>query len=399
MIGFIVAAAVLVLVALAFVLPPLLKAPKDSMGSEREANLAVHRQRLRELQAERDSGALAPAAYEEAKAELERQLLEELRPEQAAQLRPARRTALVVALAVPLLAGGVYLTLGSYRAWLQPAVPPADDVHAQVEFIRQNVDRLQARVEEQPDDLDAWLMLGRSYVLLQRYADAVAVLERAQAHFGEVPQVLAERAEAVAYASGGDLQGQAKTLLLRALELDPANPKALWLAGLSAAQGERPAEARQYWQRLLDVLPPESGAARQIRGLMAELGGETPEALAAVPTARLTVEVRLAPALAERAPPEATVFILARAAGDGPKAPLAVARRQVKDLPTTVQLDDTMGMVPGMTLAEFPEVVLEARVSRNGDAIAVPGDPIGRSAPVKVGAEAPVVVEINGTVP
>jgi len=402
MIWFVVAAVVMVIIALAFIVPPLLRAPEGGLGSHREANLAVHRQRLRELAAERDSGALTPAAYEEAKTELERQLLEEVRPEQEARARPSWLSAAAVVVAVPLLAGGIYLTLGSYQNWTASTVPADEDPHAQLEFIRNNVEQLRARVEQQPDDLEAWLMLGRSYLLLQRYPEAVALLAKAQEQFGEQPQMLAERAEAIAYASGGDLQGESSTLLARALQLDPDHPKALWLSGLAAAQAERPAQAKAHWQRLLTVLPPESGAAGQIRSLLAQLDG-VPDAPAdqapRAASARLAVEVSLAPAVAEQAPADATVFILARAAGDGPKAPLAVVRRQVRDLPATVELDDTMGMVPGMTLAAFPEVVVEARVSRNGDAIAASGDSIGRSEPVKVGAEAPVTVVIDQTVP
>lgn len=103
--------------------------------------------------------------------------------------------------------------------------------------------------------------------------------------------------------------------------------------------------------------------------------------------ASLKVAVSLSPAVAKQAAPDDVVFIFARAA-HGPRMPLAIARKQVKDLPATVVLEDSQGMGQGMTLSSVPEVIVVARVSKSGMANAQNGDLEGVSAPVKNGTKA-----------
>lgn len=124
-------------------------------------------------------------------------------------------------------------------------------------------------------------------------------------------------------------------------------------------------------------------AATGAAGLSAEYATPAAEAPAAA-GASLRVAVSLSPALAGKAAPQDTVFVFARPA-QGPRMPLAIVRLQVKDLPTTVVLDDSHGMSPQMSLASVPEVVVVARVSKSGMAAAAPGDFEGVSAPVKAG--------------
>ena len=122
----------------------------------------------------------------------------------------------------------------------------------------------------------------------------------------------------------------------------------------------------------------------------------------ALPVRSIKVAVKLSPALAGKVAPGDTVFIFARAA-QGPKMPLAIVRMQMKDLPTTVTLDDSMAMVPDMKMSNFPELVIGARVSKSGDAIPKPGDLEGYAPPLKTGAAGPVEVVIGsvagGTAP
>lgn len=393
-----IASALLVL-ALGIVLPSLLRGRGEARGSD-EVNLAIHRDRLAELQRERDEGRLSEAEFAEARAELEARVLDDLRADPRRPARPARGGAIAVALLLPILTVALYLRFGGEA----PSAPPAgaqlpQDPQAQLEFIRANVEQLRRRAETNPDDLEAWLMLGRSYVVLQRYDDAVTALDRARGRFGEQPQLLAELAEALAYRGGGALGGEPLSLIRRALAQNPDHPKALWLAGLAAMQAERPDAAAGHWQRLLGVLPADSGAAAQVRRLLAELRTRPAPAapVESEATVRLPVSVRLDPALAGQVPADATVFILARAA-NGPRAPLAVLRRQASELPLEVVLDDTMAMVPGMNLTAFPQVVVEARVSRSGNAASSAGDLLGRSEPLAPGEGGRVELLIDSVV-
>lgn len=395
MITFWIACAVMLLAALALVLRPLLAARPLPALDQQEANVAVFRRRLAELEAEQAAGLLTEADAAEARLELERQLLGDAAsdPTQPLRYRPSYKTAAVVGVALPVAVLALYLQMGSPRV---PDALPSQDVQSQLAFIQEHLAELEQQVRAEPDNLQALLMLGRAYVVLQRYDEAVELYAAAQPRFGGQPALLVDQAEALGYAQGGNLLGQPAALLDQALALAPAFPKGLWLAGLAAMQAEDPAQARQHWQRLLAELPADSEAAGQVRELLAELGGASADS--AGPAASLQVEVQLAPALAQRVAPGSTVFVLARPAGGEQRAPLAVVRRTVDELPLAVTLDESMAMVPGMSLREFPDVVVEARVSLSGAAASQAGDLIGLSAPVRVGDAQRVSIVIDRVV-
>ena len=389
-------ALLMLVLALALVLPPLLRRPASQVDHNR-ANIAIHRQRLAELDAEVAAGTLAPDTAAEARSEIERQLLSELQPEQRTQSRPSRVVAASVAVLLPLLAVGLYFQLGGQPPENRQAQVPADR-EGQIAFIREHLKELEMQVEAQPENLDGWLMLARSHMVLQQYEQAAQTLARAQERFGQEPNVLADRAEAAGYAAGGDLSGLPAELLQAALRVEPAHPKALWLAGLAAMQRDDSGQAEQYWRRLLAVLPPDSGPAQQVEQMLAQFGAQPAAEPEAAGQSALQVEVRLDPALAGSLPAEGTVFVLARAA-EGPRAPLAVVRHAVGDLPLNVRLDDSMAMVEGMNLSRFPAVVVEARISRSGQAITQSGDLVGRSEPIQVGGSKNVEVVIDQIAP
>src|SRR5690606_13384938 len=353
------------------------------------------RRRLAGLEAEQAAGLLTGADAAEARLELERQLLGDAAsdPTQPLRYRPSYKTAAVVGVALPVAVLALYLQMGSPRV---PDALPSQDVQSQLAFIQEHLAELEQQVQAEPDNLEARLVLGRAYVVLQRYDEAVELYAAAQPRFGGQPALLVDQAEALGYAQGGNLLGQPAALLDQALALAPAFPKGLWLAGLAAMQAEDPAQARQHWQRLLAELPADSEAAGQVRELLAELGGASADS--AGPAASLQVEVQLAPALAQRVAPGSTMFVLARPAGGEQRAPLAVVRRTVDELPLAVTLDESMAMVPGMSLREFPDVVVEARVSLSGAAASQAGDLIGLSAPVRVGDAQRVSIVIDRVV-
>jgi cytochrome c-type biogenesis protein CcmH len=376
--------AALATLALALVLRPLLARGAVPGVSRREANITVYRDQRRELDADLAAGKLAPAEHEKARAELEARLLEDVDAAAEATPRPrgGRRTAVLVGIGLPVAALAVYLAVGSPGA-LSPQADPGAVTAEQVDDM---VGRLAARLRESPDDVDGWKMLGRSYAVLGRFGEAVDAYAKAAAREPRDAALLADFADALAMTRGQSLQGEPEQLVLRALEIDPQNLKALALAGTAAFERKAFAAAADFWQRMLPLVPPGSEDAQAIRDNVAQAtqlaGGQPPAPRAAAPqAAALRGTVRIAPTLKGKFGPEDTVFIYARAA-EGPPMPLAVQRVKARELPVSFALDDAMAMAPGMELSAHARVIVTARVSKSGGATPQPGDLQGASAPV-----------------
>jgi len=261
-------------------------------------------------------------------------------------------------------------------------------------------------------------MLGRSYLTLERYPEAAEAMRKANELQPDNPDLMVSYAQALALASGGDFTGQPAELVAKVLELQPDNPQGLFLAGVSSFQQGQLEQAVVHWRRVLTMQQPGSEDAKLLESyigrattLLAEQGKAPPAEVAApagaaepaageaASAASLTVQVSLAPELAEKVKPTDTVFVFAVAA-NGPRMPLAIQRLTVAELPTTVNLDDTMAMMPAMKLSNFPQVTVGARVSFSGQAIAQSGDLEGRVTPVTVADAAdPIPVVISTPVP
>jgi cytochrome c-type biogenesis protein CcmH len=288
----------------------------------------------------------------------------------------------LVGIGLPVAALAVYLAVGSPGA-LSPQADPGAVTAEQVDDM---VGRLAARLRESPDDVDGWKMLGRSYAVLGRFGEAVDAYAKAAAREPRDAALLADFADALAMTRGQSLQGEPEQLVLRALEIDPQNLKALALAGTAAFERKAFAAAADFWQRMLPLVPPGSEDAQAIRDNVAQAtqlaGGQPPAPRAAAPqAAALRGTVRIAPTLKGKFGPEDTVFIYARAA-EGPPMPLAVQRVKARELPVSFALDDAMAMAPGMELSAHARVIVTARVSKSGGATPQPGDLQGASAPV-----------------
>jgi cytochrome c-type biogenesis protein CcmH len=402
MIAFYLVAAVLVAAALALVLRPLLRArPPGVEPAPASANRSIYRDQLAELERDLSLGTLERAQYEAARAELQRRVLEEVGSESVPASRTAtnaRRTALVIGVAMPVIAGLLYWHLGQPEGMHAPKQAAPDAAGITPEQFQAMTQQLAERMASNPDDPMGWLMLGRAYKALERYPEAVQALSQASRRQPGDAEILVEYAEALAQAAGGKLGGEPARLLDQALAVAPDNPKALTLAGGAAFETGDYGKAIRHWERLATLVPPDSELGQALAsGLarartLAEGGAPQGKALsdepkrgeaAAGPAVR--GEVRLSAALKNRAAPDDTVFIFARAA-NGPRMPLAVIRRKVKDLPTDFRLDDSMAMNPDLKLSAFARVVVAARVSRSGSATAQSGDLLGESAPVAPGA-------------
>jgi cytochrome c-type biogenesis protein CcmH len=361
--------AALAAAALILVLRPLRFMKKHPGVSRPEANLSIYRDQLRELDADLAAGRLAAADYERARTELEARLLEDVVEESGVRRgRGARVLTVTLALVVPLCAAALYFAVGNPGAIDSPAV-----------HLDTMVKRLAAHLRENPDDTAGWKLLGRSYASLERFPEAADAYAKAAVRAPRDAQLLADLAEALAMARGRRLEGEPEQLIARALELEPANLKALALAGTAAFARKDYAAAAARWEKMLPLVPADSEDARSIQA-------SVDEARSLIGKRELKGTVSLSSKVKTKVSPEDTVFIFARAA-EGPPMPLAVLRKQVRDLPLAFSLDDSMAMAPGMRLSGFPRVIVAARVSKSGNAAPQAGDLQGLSAPVANDAE------------
>jgi len=403
MIAFWGIAALLALAALAFVLPSLSgRRTTAGAATTKSVNVAIYRDQLKELDADLAAGTLSPEQHGEARREIERQLIDDV----GARVVPAapvssRRTAITVGIALPLAAILLYLAVGNPNL-LSPGAATHDGQPITREQIESMVERLAARMKESPEDAKGWTMLGRSYAVLDRYPEAVAAYANAIKRSPPNAQLLVDYADALAMSQGRRLQGEPERLIAQALKIDPENVKALTLAGTVAFEKKDFKGAIAYWERILKVVPPDSDIADSVRDGIADarqLAGATgtpaPGKKSGAATAKNDVSgtVQLSPGLAAKTVPDDTVFIFARAA-QGPRMPLAVLRKRVRDLPAAFKLDDSMAMTPAARLSSQEQIVVGARVSKSGNPAPQPGDLEGLSAPVKVGT-AGIVVTID----
>jgi cytochrome c-type biogenesis protein CcmH len=284
---------------------------------------------------------------------------------------------------------------------MAPKRTPVDASNITLEQFQAMTTKLAARMQEHPEDPVGWTMLGRAYKALERFPDAVEALSRAARLRPQDPEILVEYAEALGLAHGGDLTGEPTALLERALKLAPGNEKALTLAGTAAFARNDYKSAIGYWQRLSAKVPADSEMGQALAAGIAEAkarqNGKTVQVPAAGAAKAVSGVVRLAPSLQGKTEPLDTVFIFARAA-EGPQMPLAVVKKQVKDLPFAFKLDDSMAMRPGLELSAFPRVVVTARVSKSGNAMPTAGDLEGASRPVAPG-DKDIAVLIDKQVP
>jgi cytochrome c-type biogenesis protein CcmH len=397
---FAISAAVLAVLALGLLLRPLWSRSTKHV-SRVELSLSVHRDQLRELDADLAAGTLARADYDRARMEIERRALDDAREERPAKgAGPLpRKAVLSLAAAVPVVALAVYMAVGNVRG-LDPQQREQGSIGLQE--IEAMVERLAERLDKDPDDAEGWRMLGRSYGVMGRYAEAANAYARAAARSPRDADLLAELADALAMARGQNLQGEPEELVHRALQIDPKNLRALALAGTAAFSREDYRAAARHWQAMLAQLPAGSEDARMVQANIEEakaLAGQKKKGPAQKKAAApaLTGTVSLSPKLAAQAAPDDTVFIFARAT-EGPPMPLAAVRRKVRDLPVRFTLDDSMAMTPAAKLSGFPKVVVVARVSKGGTPTAQRGDLEGKSAPVANDVKG-VVLVIDSVVP
>ena len=375
--------------------------------------VAALRQQLEQLRSLNQSGALDDVQFAEARQDLERRIVDAVVNAPASE-NSRRQAAPRLASRLLRLAGVVGLVAAAASVLFDNAhvVPPDTDTPAASASAPDNghaltsgqidamLDKLATRLKENPADADGWAMLGRSYAVLGRHAEALPAMQKAVELRPKDATLLADYADALAVSNGQNLEGEPSRMIERALAVDPNHLKALSLAGTAAFNRKDYAGALRHWDKVVR-LAPSSEAVQQIQGGIDEArrltGSAVPAASGKPGAARATAPastaanaaagnaisgtVSLAPALLAETRPEDTLFVFARAA-EGSRMPLAILKKQVKDLPLTFTLDDSLAMSPSATLSTAQRVVVGARVSRTGNAVPQAGDLQGLSAPM-----------------
>lgn len=402
--------AALTLIAALWLTRPLWQRQARSGVARTVANVAAYRSRLNELKADISAGVLPADEAAAIQQEMEQRLLADASASPVVVAETSRRVAglaLLLALTLPAFAGLWYWQAGSWRVAQQIATAPADAGTPSDAEIEAMVSKLAARLEAQPNDAEGWSMLGRSYFVMGRHADAAKAYGKAN----ELTQSgradwLVNEGEAMALFRDRDLQGRPAALFEAALALDASYGKAIWYGSLADAQSGNLERAAQRLQTLLAQDLPEDLKAMvtarldELRTLSGDAVGNAaaPQVATTNKGTQLTVQITLAPALAKQLQPNATLFVFAKAA-KGPPMPLAVQKLPGATLPLTITLDDSMAMTSAMTLSQFDRYVVTARLSVAGTALPASGDLEGSIELARSEAGKPVAISINRVVP
>jgi cytochrome c-type biogenesis protein CcmH len=437
MTSFILAASALTLLAIAFVLVPVFRANRrgaDCAPAVEASNLALARSQRDEIVRDHAAGLISDAEKDDALEQIARRLAQDLEgvaDPAAVPVNPAVMTrgakALVAALVVviPVAGGLMYWQLGTPAGLSPPPPQHAAEPAAGDQQIIAMVDALTEKMKTRADDAQGWSLLARSQAAIGRFEGAARSYERLNQLKPNDADILADYAEVVAMTQQESFEGKPWELVREALRINPDQRKALAIAGTAELRRRNLPQALGHWERLVKLLPPDSEDARQVSSAILEVrlamtgnagtvaatpaGTQGAEARPAVPAAHPPVAapaakssggaekvagtVTLSSDMAKLAAPGDTLFIFARAAGpNAPRMPLAVIRASVSELPRTFELTDGMAMAPNVKLSDFPQVTIEARVSKAGNAMSQPGDLLGTSQPVKPGTSGVKVV-------
>lgn len=368
--------AVLIVSAVAILLPALLTKQQMVDDEHPQRNIKIARQRLAELKQQREEGQLTQEQFDEQYTELQLLLNDDLQAVSTVKPKGKQGRWIIPMLVIllPTVSLLIYLLLGDIHAQ-QKAELQANEAKT-AENISQMIGKLEQRLVQTPNDSEGWKMLGRSFSYLQQYqkaANAYAQLYRLQP---DDTETMLQYANNLAMARNGRVAGEPATFLDKVLQREPNNPNALWLMGMAKAEEERFDDARQYWQKLLGLLPADSESLPQVQQMLAVLDAEQAKQQSGGASVDINVQVDIDSQLKAHLPPQTTVFIYAQAV-NGPKMPLAIVRKQLNELPIKVVLNDSVAMQGPSKLGDHQQLRIVARASQSGQAMSQPGDLIG----------------------
>ena len=404
----------------------LRQGPVVTSASQSQANVKVYREQILDLDREHANGHLSDAEWQQSRDELSVRLLQDTAVEDEPQLitqAQSWRTAVVIALVFPISALGLYIWLGAPEA-ISPMPPASASAEAATEQaappnLDQIVENLASKLQADPNNLEGWVLLGRTHRSMGNLDAALSAFDRALKLNADDELILA-RAEVLAAKNQGRFDGEPWRVIREVLQRDPQNYAALLLAGSASYANNRYADALEFWQRarlrlsadhpdvpnLIEAMstvqaklknpaspssnPPAPGApSAPASGNSAS--GATPAAAVASAAGgaasglSVSGQVRLSSALKSQTSPTDVVFVYAVPA-NGERMPLALLKTTVAQLPLSFTLDDSSAMLPDRKLSGASQVLVKARISKSGNAIPQSGDWEGSLGPVKVGA-------------
>ena len=403
---FILLTLVIAVITVLLLLRPLFSKEVQQSKVERDAvNIQAAATRLSELKLELENGLISQERFDNYKLELETAALDDLGNATSYETQEHKGNkilAVIVALLVPILSIVIYQQQGNEAAF-HPELQIDESAIAS-----QEIEKMLATVEKEvlgnPDDVEGRIALGQVYVELERYSDAANVYRELNELRPNEPDVLVNYAEVLARSHGNRLTGKPTELLNAALEIEPKHGRALWLAGFAEQQADNKDGALAHWRNLLTGIDENTEMHKHLEDLISELenGTPTPEIVTSKQSAAvqqsIQVKVALSSEFLSNVDPNTTLFIYARAS-EGPPMPLAVHKGLAKDLPITVTLDDSMAMMPQMSLSNFPKVIIGARLSSNGQPQGQSGDYEGYSDAIEVSTNPVVNVLIDSVKP
>ena len=395
------AAAAITLIGLGFIILPLMRQKASAQVSRMQVNKALYESKLEELQADLEQGLLDPSEYQQSEQELQRSLLSDVKVSERSSVTQKRSNlgmVVLLTIALPLSAILLYQQFTTYVA--NDEYNEQQKLAQQAQTIQQSIEALEQRLQDKPDDLEGWKILGQSYVVMQQFNKAVGAYSQAAAlsDYSD-PDLLVLLAETSSFANDGVFGTIENALLEQALAVNPKHERALWYAGYAAYSEDDYQAAVAYWQTLLSLVPADRNDVRDslnkfVADAREKAGLEAAPAEQAALARVLYVQVTVAQELAKNYQDSDTVFIYARAK-TGPKMPLSLVRVPLSALPIKVELTEATSMLPNMNLRSFEQVEVLARISPSGQAISQAGDLISAAVSVDFSQDSEHELEVS----
>jgi len=373
-----------------------------TQASQANANAKVYRDQISDLDKEHESGHISDEEWQHSRDELSVRLLEDTAavddPAAKAE-KPAVWTAVVLAVAMPISAMGLYMWVGNPEALNPLALKSPDQVDQK--DLAKLAQTLADRLQSQPDNLQGWVMLGRTYRTLENFDASLKAYDTALKLSADDDLQL-ERIEVMAMQRQGLFEGEPWRVIREILQKDPQHFGALLTAGSASYAEGKYADALKYWEQArkpLDANNPDlPGLENAIATVRDKLGMPTKAAPSASSALNVSGQISLSAALKAKVSPNDAVFVYATPA-NGDRMPLAIMKTTVSQLPLNFMLDDSTAMTPERKLSMAGEVLVKVRVSKSGNAMPQSGDLTGASeGPVKVGAKG-LKIEIKDQIP
>ena len=395
------AAAAITLIGLGFIILPLMRQKESAQVSRMQVNKALYESKLEELQADLEQGLLDPSEYQQSEQELQRSLLSDVKVSERSSVTQKRSNlgmVVLLTIALPISAILLYQQFTTYIA--NDEYNEQQKLAQQAQTIQQSIEALEQRLQDKPDDLEGWKILGQSYVVMQQFDKAVGAYSQAAAlsDYSD-PDLLVLLAETSSFANDGVFGTIENALLEQALAVNPKHERALWYAGYAAYSEDDYQAAVAYWQTLLSLVPADRNDVRDslnkfVADAREKAGLEAAPAEQAALARVLYVQVTVAQELAKNYQDSDTVFIYARAK-NGPKMPLSLVRVPLSALPIKVELTEATSMLPNMNLRSFEQVEVLARISPSGQAISQAGDLISAAVSVDFSQDSEHELEVS----